>query len=353
MNLKSFEYKPFTASLKKPFRNSSFEIATREGYIIYITGEMGRTSLGEVAPLPGFSRESIADAADELRNAAELAPGFVEAGNSAILKKFFESVQFTPSVCFGIEQAMIGMLLKRDRSLFLESFYNASSIIPVNTVIDLNTEVLGEIEEKMKFGFSTFKIKLGLKNFEDDLAAVKEIRSRFGFEINLRLDVNGKWSPEEAERNLISLEPLKIEYVEEPCGGIDNIIKLAKSSPVPVAVDESLKSITDAERIIKESSVQFIIVKPMIIGAFFGTADLISLANSCGKNVIISSAFETPLGKSLLVFLASLTGHSYAHGLDTAVLLSGGIFEDPYPVVNGAIHFSPDNYPPQFERGRL
>jgi o-succinylbenzoate synthase len=248
---------------------------------------------------------------------------------------------------------MIGMLLKRDRSLFKESFYNASSIIPVNTVIDLNADPQGIIEEKIKFGFSTFKIKTGRKSFNDDLAIIKEIRTRFGYDINLRLDANGNWTPENAGQHLIALEPYKIEYVEEPCRGIENLIKLSFTSPIPVAADESIKSIADAERIVKDSPIQFIIIKPMILGAFFGTVDLISLADSHRKNIIISSAFETALGKSLLVFLASITGHSYAHGLDTAGFLADGLFNDPYPVINGAINFSPDNYPPKFERSGL
>jgi O-succinylbenzoate synthase len=82
----------------------------------------------------------------------------------------------------------------------------------------------------------------------------------------------------------------------------------------------------------------------MVLGAFFGTLDLIALARERNKNIIISSAFETPLGKSLLVLLAAASGSKRAHGLDTADFFANPFFKDPYPVGKGVIHFKPQVY---------
>jgi len=116
---------------------------------------------------------------------------------------------------------------------------------------------------------------------------------------------------------------------------------------VPIAVDESIKTIADAEQIINNSSINYLVIKPMVLGAFFGTLDLISLARNKDKNIIISSAFETPIGKSLLVLLAAAAGSNLAHGLDTVDFFENLHFEDSYPVENGSIHFIPQNYPPK------
>lgn len=91
----------------------------------------------------------------------------------------------------------------------------------------------------------------------------------------------------------------------------------------------------------------------MVSGGFFETLEIITRGALKDKNIIISSSFETPLGKSLLVLLASLTHHSYAHGLDTADLLEEGPQADPYKVEAGKIFFSPAGYPPQFNYGEL
>jgi o-succinylbenzoate synthase len=353
MKLEGFKYAPYSIPFKSPFNNSSASITSRSGFIISILGEMGRVSFGETAPLPGFSTESFADAGKELSGIEKLVPGFEGAKDLSTLRKFIEEIKFFPSVSFGVEQAMTSMLLKRDRTLFKELFAGTNPFINVNAVIGLDDNALDTIKNKIKIGYATFKIKVGRNNFDDDLNLIKKIRAEAGDTIKIRLDANGKWNPSEAKLNLDKLSPYNIEYIEEPCRGIENLIALSKISPLPVAIDESLRNTEEACKIINETDISFLIIKPMILGGFFKTSELIAESALKNKNIIISSSFETPLGKSLLVLLASLTHHSYAHGLDTIDFFDNNLPVDPYKVEAGKINFDINTYPPQFEYNKL
>ena len=52
----------------------------------------------------------------------------------------------------------------------------------------------------------------------------------------------------------------------------------------------------------------------------YDTIKIVELASENSINVIITSAYETVIGKAMLLYLASLTNHNYAHGLNTETL---------------------------------
>ena len=58
--------------------------------------------------------------------------------------------------------------------------------------------------------------------------------------------------------------------------------------------------------------------------------------------------FESSIGKSALVFLASLVNSSSAHGLAPGTYLNNDIVNDPFPIMKGKINFIPQMYPPKF-----
>ena len=100
-------------------------------------------------------------------------------------------------------------------------------------------------------------------------------------------------------------------------------------------------AVDNAFTVIKESKIDTIILKPGIFGGFLHTVKLIRISNELHKKVIISSSFESAVGKSGLVMLASLTNHKLAHGLSTAEYYETNTCNDAFPVKNGIISFVP------------
>ena len=346
MIIRDFKFIPYKLKLKSPFKNASFAINEREGFIIRIVDENNFVGFGEVAPLPGFSLENIENCDVALN---KLHYSIIEKSAKKIdfdLIQELQSISNLPSLSFGIEQAVISLLIKRGE---LSSLLTNSKPIEINGLVGIEPkdEVLKKIDDLLIKGFKTIKIKIGGNNFEDDIELIKTITNRIDDSIKIRLDINGNWDYEKAEQAVNILDSTKIELIEQPVNNINELVMLADFSPIPVAVDETIKSSADARSIIEKSNIQTIILKPSILGGIIETITLIKSAGKLGKKIIISSAFEAVVGRSALMLLSSLVNGNHAHGLNTAAYLAEDFGTDSYPITKGIAFFNHKEYPPK------
>jgi O-succinylbenzoate synthase len=222
-----------------------------------------------------------------------------------------------------------------------------SDFVKVNALIgadDANPEKT--VSELISLGFETVKMKIGAADFEDDLRRIELFCDAGGGKIKLRLDANGKWDRAEAENNLETLSRFNIEYIEEPVSGLSELIELADTSPIPIAVDESLKSFGDAHVALKAGAIKYFVVKPARFGSLIELFEFISAAEEKGKVVVVSSSLETVVGKSVLAFAAAATNNDAAHGLGIVSDFTDAMVANPFPVKRGRI--SLDNFPHKF-----
>jgi o-succinylbenzoate synthase len=208
--------------------------------------------------------------------------------------------------------------------------------------------VLKKIDDLLSKDFKTIKIKIGGNSFNDDIELINTITNRIDDSIKIRLDINGNWDYEKAEYAVNALDNTKIELIEQPVNDINELVMLSDFSPIPIAVDETIKNCNDARNIIEKSNIQTIILKPSILGGIIETITFIKSAEKLGKKIIISSAFESAVGRSALMLLASMVNGNHAHGLNTASYLAEDLASDEYPVSDGTIFFNHKKYPPEF-----
>jgi o-succinylbenzoate synthase len=341
MIVTELNYSPHQLKLKKHFESNSINIFERNILLVQLKTNTNIVSIGEIAPLPGLSIESI----DECIQALNSLSGFInDSFGKCTTTDLFAMLNLSNMPCaviFGMEQALFSILFQENNySLFDD--YNIQKEINVNAVLPFGAtdEIIATIESKINLGYHTFKIKVGRKNFADDLYVLKSIREKFQNKIKIRIDANCAWTFNQAVDYLNPLTEFNIEYIEQPVRDIDELIRLSKLSSIPIAVDESINSFQDAESILNNSPIDFLVIKPSIIGGIRETARIIKLANAVNKKIIISSAFESAIGKRMLVMLASVTNHNYAHGLDTMEYFSNQIIDDSFSVANGKINFS-------------
>lgn len=340
MKIKEASLIPFKINFNKPFKYSTTEIFYKEGIILKLTEEDGNVGFGECSPFPFFNKETLIDAKNELT--------FLT--NNLTTDNFINGIKdkiIYPSVAFCVEQAVMSLnFLKNDKTK--DSFVN-KKLIKKNAVIGLDyiDEVINKITHKIKLGYDTFKIKVGRDNPYDDFVLIEEIRNQFGEGIFLRLDANQKWTCDEAIEYIANLSQFNIEYIEEPCSSICSNLKTLNDININIALDESLSSFDKTKELIIDSPVKFFIIKPMLFG-FNDTLEIINTAKTHEKIIIISSLFESAIGKSGLVFLASQVNHNLAHGLDTSEFFENDIEFDVYHTEKPFIEFDIKNYPPDF-----
>jgi len=259
----------------------------------------------------------------------------------------FQSLEKYPSVQFGISQALYSIFILRDG---FNPDWNINSTVLVNGIIGMmpKSEAMNKAEELTAVGFKTIKIKVGREKIEDDINIIKSISQNFSSDIKYRLDANGRWDVDKTLYAVEHLENINVEYLEQPVKSFDELKELSKVSKIPIAADETIRNSDDVKRMLAESDVQYFVLKPSLMGSITETIDLINLIEGANRNVIISSAFESSIGRSALVFLASLVQNNSAHGLAVGSYFSNDIAEDAYPIVNGKIRFDKRSYPPKF-----
>jgi len=205
--------------------------------------------------------------------------------------------------------------------------------VPVNGTIP----ALNDLEELEKIinsfpGVKTFKVKVGTDVSEDlhRLELIRTLRPN----ATIRVDVNGLWSVDEAEKFINSIGD--VEYVEQPCATIEELCELKKRVDVKIVGDEVLRKAADPFDVDLSGAVDYLMLKVQPLG---GIKRAHKLAEHHNLPVVVSSALESAVGINYgLILAASFEGMSFDCGLGTGSLLAKNVGE--LPIVDGKIAIS-------------
>ena len=255
----------------------------------------------------------------------------------------YEDMRDYPSMLFGLETALLSLENYPHFTLFDTTFSRGEVGIPINGLVWMGNheEMLRRMEEKLKQGFRCVKLKVGAIDFDQEMDLVKRIRERFSYhEVELRLDANGGFRPDEALYKLELLSQYAIHSIEQPIKQKQWALmaELCRESPLPIALDEELIGVNDPDakrqmlRIIKP---RYIVLKPSLHGGMMGCREWIDIAKEEGIGSWITSALESNIGLNAIaqfcsdVYGASLNpskgGKMMPQGLGTGQLFTDNI----------------------------
>jgi O-succinylbenzoate synthase len=181
-------------------------------------------------------------------------------------------------------------------------------------------------------GCRTVKVKVAERgqSLVDDLARVAAARAALGPEGRVRIDANGAWNLDEAERALHALAEYDLEYAEQPCATVDELAELRRRLAdwdIPIAADESVRKATDPLAVARAGAADILVVKAQPLGGIRRALDIVDQA---GLPVVVSSALDTSVGLSLGVALAAaLPELDFDCGLGTASLFTADVARVP------------------------
>jgi O-succinylbenzoate synthase len=302
--------------------------------------------IGECAPLPGLSLDSKPDYEETLQQVVTKIPSLSLQANSLLKDAKVLIPPGYPSIVFGLETALIDLKNGGERILFNNSFIQAKPI-PINGLVwmgDMDV-MLQQASIKIDDGFKCIKIKVGGLNFEKECDIIQYIRKKyFRDEIEIRLDANGSFKPEDALYKLYDLAKFKIHSIEQPIKpGQPEMEELCKKSPIPIVLDEELigvESADDKKTLLERIKPKFIILKPSLIGGIQSTEEWISIADALGIGWWMTSALESNIGLNAICQLTANYPVSIPQGLGTGMLYDDN-FQSPLEVVKGEIIFNP------------
>jgi O-succinylbenzoate synthase len=324
----------------------------REGFVIEVNSADGVRGFGEIAPLEGFSVETLAQAERQILELVERLPGMVFSIDFERRKCRFPVINNLPgnlyaSCCFGLETAILQLVeigLKKPFSAIISQY--PKERIAVNALLhlpDLSQPGVGEeVGKLLADGFRVIKIKVGRRSAAEDIEIVNRATAILPAGVRLRLDANRLWDFETALEFGKKVDKRFIEYIEEPfiINDIGQISEFYSQTGIGVALDESLNSIISSELVfpVKLAAVKAFILKPTILGGIGRTGELVDLAIGEGIEPVISSCFEVGPGFLALLKMAAVIGcDESVFGLDTLKYLTGNLFSQPLEIENGFI----------------
>lgn len=255
----------------------------------------------------------------------------------------YEAMRPYPSMLFGLETAVAQFNAKGNLNFFDTPFGRGEEGIPINGLVWMGTfeEMFERLEAKLKAGFRCIKIKIGAIDFDRELQLIRHIRSTFSRnDVELRVDANGGFTPEEALSRMEALVQYDIHSIEQPIkqNQRTEMARLCAATPLPIGLDEELIGVNERQKKIELLDTirpQYIVLKPSLHGGMAGTAEWIQLARERNIGSWITSALESNVGLNAIAQLtASIYGTNIRHaqGLGTGQLFADNI-EMPLKVV--------------------
>ncbi|MDR0814850.1 MAG: AMP-binding protein [Bacteroidales bacterium] len=338
---------PHLLHFKQPAGTSRGIYTTRQIYYVFVTSEEHPETwgVGECAPLPCLSCDDLPQYNDVL---VRICRKIEQTGLTA---EATDALRPYPSILFGLETAF-RQLASRSFSLWNTAFSRGEASIPINGLIWMDSfpRMLRQIEEKLQAGFRCIKLKIGAIYFEDELSLIRHIRKHFpAGDVEIRVDANGAFSPDEALEKLKRLAEWDIHSIEQPirAGQPDFLAQLTRETPLPIALDEELigcNTLVGKQQLLETVQPQYIVLKPSLHGGLHGCREWIEAAERVQAGWWITSALESNIGLNAIAQWCATLNSPSCHGLGTGALFVNNT-EMPLAVKNDRLWYFPDKEP--------
>lgn len=306
-----FERKWQDFTFKTPATTSRGSYKNKTSYLVELRSvehpEL-KPGIGECAPLPGLSPDWKLPGDDDFLLRMKR---FLEL-TSATGKACFDIMRPWPAIYFAIETALRSFETQSD-VLYPTPFTRGRVGIPFNGLVWMGSyeEMKKGLEAKLDKGFRCVKLKIGAISFDDEMRLVKEVRSRFPEDVvQLRVDANGAFSPDEALRNMETLARYGVHSIEQPVkqGQWKEMARVCREGAIPVALDEELIRVwfeKDKKEMLDEVKPQYLVLKPTLHGGYAGVKEWDRLARERGIKTWVTSALESNIGLNAVAQIAA------------------------------------------------
>lgn len=311
--------------------------------------EVGERSLhgwGEASPLKGLSIDYSPDYGKKLRAVLDHIEG-LEVPEKGLLDFIAANTPVEmPSLRFGVETALLDLMNGGTHTIFTGPFSEGKQRIPINGLVWMGDKAFmqQQIDEKLKKGFNTIKMKVGAIDFDTELQLLEGLREAYTVEdLTLRVDANGAFTPEDVVEKLTALAALGIHSVEQPIkpGQRQLMYDLCHAELLPIALDEELIGINSHEekkQLLEDTQPQYIILKPSLLGGIKACKEWIGIAESMKIGWWMTSMLESNIGLNAIAQFTALFNPELPQGLGTGQLYHNNI-ESPLIIKKGHLHY--------------
>jgi len=303
------EFRVSQLRLRAPWVTSSGALTERSLVQVGLTGEDGVTGYGEAAPLPGYDGVTVAEVIEALE-------AWTPGGELPALPQAAAAIDLAQWDLAGRRAGQpVWRLLGADEA----------PAVRVNATIGAEPPAAAAAlaRKARAAGFTCVKVKVG---DGDELVRVATVREVVERDVAIRLDAGGAWDPGQAAGILHSLAELDIELCEEPVHGVEELERVALTSPCPIAADET--------NVLSRRVCDAVCLKIASSGGITGVIRDAERARALGYEVYLASTLDGPLGIAAALHAAAIVEPDRACGLATLDRFEA---TDPLPPIDGVM----------------
>lgn len=281
--------------LKEPFVTSTGVVSARELLLLRLEARDGTVGYGEAAPFEPYDGVPLEQAAAALTGGGGRRP---------------------PQARAAEEIARLDLHARQEERPLAEPHKDA---LAVNMTLAAGPpeEVAERARAGLRDGYACFKLKVGLP---DDLDRVAAVREAIGPWPALRVDANGAWTVDQAVHAIRSIEGNDLELVEQPCRSLRELAEVRQRVSTAIAADESVSTLRELRRAAELEACDVLNVKVAGAGGFKPARELVHEARAAGMDVFLSSTLDGPWGIAAALQLAAAEEITLACGLATLPL---------------------------------
>ncbi len=251
----------------------SFGIVDRRSYVVLqVYTDQGIVGIGEAAPLPIYSEESVESVKYTIdRYLSPAVMGMDVFDFERILMRFNQVIKGNPIAKAGMEYALWDIIAKALEVPLYQLFgglYRNEVPLPIHSIgIGKTEDIVRQAVDYVEAGMKLIKMKIGL-NPRQDIQNVRAVRKAIGDDIGLYVDANQGYSKTVALKTLRQLEEFYLLRIEQPISkhDIEGMAEICREIDTPIVADEAVGNVHDVFNLIRFKAADIINIKSVMHG---------------------------------------------------------------------------------------
>ncbi len=335
---------PVALPLKKPMLMAGVRIECSENLVVRVEAQNGLVGWGEASSAPAMTGDvlpgMVAAVNDHL---APLVVGQDALRRAELAQRCAHALHGNTGPKCAVDMALAD-LVGRHLNVSLADLFGGplrETVLPMYLLG--NPEVaddVAEAQQKMKEGFTCFKLKVGIKAPQEEAAAAVEIRRRIGDAITLCADANMGMSFQNARLFVEQARAANLMFLEQPLrdDDFDGMAALARVSPIPLNGDESIGSVASILALHRAGAIQGANLKTIKLGGVGATVHAMAVCSALGLNINLAcKVAESSIAAAATVQLGCVAPNLNWGISVTNHYLAEDVTDAPLRIENGAV----------------
>ena len=324
--IRKVEFWPVNVPITDPFVVATGARTIAENVFLRITLSNGTQGYGEAAPFPEVGGETRGSCLIALHQLGKAILGRSAAGYKDVGRLLSEQALTYPAARCGLETAVIDAYC-RASNIPMWQLWGSADVRARETDI---TIPIADLDKTVALargwyakGFRLFKMKVG-KDVEGDVRRLDAVHRALPG-ISFIGDGNQGFSRQDCLKFAQGVKRFggTLVLLEQPVvrDDLDSMAAIRRETGIPVAADESVRSLTDAQEVVARGAADYINIKIMKTGVA-EAVEITSFTKTSGLKLMIGGMVETRIAMGCSFSLVLGLGGFDVLDLDTPLLLT-------------------------------